>query len=142
MENNSNAAAVKAPGIVIFTAVLNFISVASFLIVAALSGLAIVFGNILGFADFVSKQISHYSSEPSFSYGLTFVFLTILLVCLLFVAYFLFIGIGLLKGKTIAWYFQIAMSILGLLGFPIFTILNAVILVTFFGAPVRKYFNV
>ena len=132
----------KIPGVVIFTAILNFISVAFFLFVSALSLLAIIFGNILGVADFVSQQISRYSAQPNFSYGITFVFLSILLVSLLFLFYFLFIGIGLLNGKTLAWYLQIAMSILGLLGFPIFTILNAIILFSFFGVPVRKYFNV
>ena len=132
----------KAPGIVIFMAVLNFISVAFFLFISGLSLLAIVFGNVLGFADFVSQQISHYSPQPNFSYGLTFIFLMILFTALLFLLFFLFIGVGLLRGKTLAWYFQIAMSILGLLGFPIFTILNAIILVAFFGAPVRNYFKV
>ena len=142
MENNGTGQMSKTPGVVIFTAILNFISVASFLFMSSLALLAIIFGNIFGFADFVSQQISHYSSQPNFSYGLTFVFLVILLISLLFMLFFLLIGIGLLKGKTTAWYFQIAMSILGLLGFPIFTILNAIILVSFFGAPVRNYFKV
>ena len=132
----------KAPGIVIFTAVLNLISVATFLFIAALSLLAIIFGNILGFADFVSQQISHYSQSPNFSYGLTFVFAVVLVTSILCLLYFLFIGVGLLKGKAIAWYLQIAMSILGLLGFPIFTILNGVILFMFFSPPVRSYFKV
>ena len=132
----------KTPGVVIFTAVLNFISVAFFLFVAGLSLLAVIFGNILGLAGFVSQQISRFSPSPNFSYGLTFVFLTIFFVSLISLLYFLFIGAGLLNGKTLAWYLQIAMSILGLLGFPIFTILNGFILFSFFRAPVREYFKV
>ena len=70
------------------------------------------------------------------------IFLVFFAVSFLFLLFFLFLGLGLLKGKRLAWYFQIAMSTIGILGFPIGTILNGAILVLFFQAPIRDYFKV
>ena len=132
----------KVPGIVIFTAVLNFISVASFLFMSVLWLLAIIFGNVMGMAEFVTRHLQNYSQTPNFSYGLVSVFVTLLVVSLLFLFYFLFIGIGLLKGKTLAWYLQIGNSIIFLLIFPIFTLINGIILFMFFKPAVRNFFKV
>ena len=132
----------KTPGIVIFVAILNFISVAFFLFLSAIALVALIFGNVMGIYDAVSKQMAQFSATPNFSYGVTLIFGAALVVCLALMVYFLFIGLGLLRAKRTAWYLQIAMSILGLLGFPIGTVLNALILVFFFQAPVRDHFKV
>ncbi len=133
---------VKKPGVVIFVAVLNFLSVVFFLLSSIFSLVALVFGNVMGLSEWVTRAMTQFSPSPNFSYGITFIFGAIFAVCLFFFIFFLLIGIGLLKGSKLAWYLQIAMSVLGLLGFPIGTILNALILVFFFQAPVRDYFKV
>ena len=132
----------QTPGVVIFVAILNFISVAFFLLLAAISIAALVFGNVMGVYDFVTRQMTQYSQTPNVSHGLTAIFVLALFFCLGFGAFFAAIGVGLLKRKKLAWYFQIAMSVLGLLGFPIGTALNAIVLIFFFQAPVRGYFKV
>ena len=130
------------PGIVIFVAMLNFISVAFFLFLSILSLSALVFGNVLGIYDWVTRTLAQAAPWPNFSYGLTFIFGVAMVVCLCFLFFFLWIGIGLLKGKKLAWYLQIAMSILGVVGFPVGTVLNVLILVFFFRPSVRNYFKV
>ena len=132
----------KTPGIVIFVAVLNFLSSGLFFIFSILSLVALVFGNVMGIYDFVTRQITQFTQPQSLSLGLNFVFGSFLLISLTFLAFFLFIGLGLLKGKKLAWYFQIAMSVLGLLGIPFGTILNVIILIFFFQPSVRDYFKV
>ena len=132
----------KTPGIVIFVAILNFISVAFFLFLSIVALVALIFGNVMGIYDALSKQIAQLPSTVNLSYGATFLFGVALVVCLFFAGYFLFIGIGLLRARKPAWYLQVAMSVLGLLGFPIGTVLNALILVFFFQAPVRDHFKV
>ena len=132
----------NTPGIVIFVAVLNFIG-SFFLFIASVFCLAVlVFGNIMGAYDFVTKQITQYSGQPNLSMGLNFIIGMLLLVCLAFALFYLLIGVGLLKGKKLAWYFQIAMSTLGLLSFPFGTIISLLILVSFFQKNVRTHFKV
>ena len=132
----------KTPGIVIFVAVLNFITVSFSLVFMLFSLLALVFGNTMGLADYATRQISQYESQWNVSYGINFIFILLLVTSLLSFVFFLVIGVGLLRAKPYAWYLQLAMSILGLVGFPIWTILNGVILYYFFQPPVRGYFKV
>jgi TRAP-type C4-dicarboxylate transport system permease small subunit len=147
------SSAVKKPGFVIFTAILNFFSAAAFLSIAAFMALAIAFGAAWGLDSYVQQQVSAYSPDPNMSYGLAFVFGISSGVTLLMGLYFLAIGIGLLKGKKFAWYLQVAMSTLGLLGLPlsfmtsvfvlpIGSVLNIVILIMFFRSNIRGYFGV
>ncbi len=143
----------KAPGIVILVAILNFLSAATFGFFMALSLAALIFGNVLGLADFVTTEMTRYATNPNFSYSLTLVFAFAALVLGGFFLFFLAIGIGLVKGKRFAWYFQIAMSVISLISFPVSAvfnpfllpfgaILNVLILVLFFRTPVRDYFRV
>ncbi len=132
----------RTPGIVLFVAILNFISAAFFAILAMISLVAVVFGNVMGIYDVVNQQMTTVMKQPNFSYGLTVLFAVGLFMSLVFAAFFIVIGVGLLKRKKFAWYLQIAMSVIGLVGFPIGTILNAAILVLFFQPAVREHFRV
>ncbi len=132
----------KTPGIVIFVAVLNFLSSGLFLLFSFLSLVALAFGNVMGIYDFVTRQITQFTQPQNLTLGLNFVFGSFLVISLTFLAFFLILGLGLLKGKKLAWYFQIAMSVIGLLGIPFGTILNVIILIFFFQPSVRDYFKV
>jgi hypothetical protein len=132
----------KTPGIVIFVAVLNFISTAFFLLLAVLAVMVLVFGNFVGIYDYMSSQVARYSPQIKLTLGVNIVMGLLLAVSAFFCVFHLVTGIGLLKGKKIFWYIQIALSVLGLLGFPIATILNTIILVFFFQSATRDYFKV
>lgn len=132
----------KTPGIVIFVAILNFISVSFLGLFSLFLLVALIFGNVMGVYDLAQQALTQYATTPNFSYGLTFLFAMALAVALAFVSFFILVGIGLLKGKKLAWYFQVAMSVIGLLGFPVGTLLNTVILVLFFQPTVRNFFKV
>lgn len=139
-------AAPRTPGMVIFVAVLNFISVAFLSIVSFLCALALVFGNVMGLYDLAARQMQ----AANLSFGFTFLFAVILLVSVMFLVFFLLVGIGLLKGKRLAWYLQIGMSVFGLMtsfvaglaGISFGGVLNAFILIFFFQHRVRDYFKV
>jgi hypothetical protein len=141
------------PGIVILVAILNFFSTATFFSLALLSALAIVFGSAWGVDAYVSQQMANYASNPNFTYGLTIFFAVATAMFFALALFFLTIGLGLLGGKKFAWYLQVAMSTLGLLGLPLTlvasafvlplgAVLNIVILVMFFQNSVRSYFKV
>ncbi len=132
----------KTPSLVIFTAVLNFITAffGFFLLVIALIGL--IFGNAAGIPQYLNQQMSQYSQELNLSTGITALFVVLLVLGLLVAVSSGFVGWGLLKGKRWAWYVQVSSSVVGLLGFPFWTILNAAILVFFFRQPIRGYFKV
>ena len=133
----------RTPGIVIFVAVLNFLSSILFFLFTALSLAVLVFGNIMGIYEFVQSRISHFYTAPAnFSLGVNVLFGIFLAVSVFFLFFFVLVGIGLLRGKKIAWYFQVALSVMGLLGFPFGTLLNVVILIFFFQSSVRDYFKV
>ncbi len=143
----------RKPGVVIFVAILNFFSVALFFALSAFMALAIVFGAAWGVDTYVSQQMSQYAPNPNFSYGLTWVFGLGAAVCLGIALFFLSIAVGLLAGKKYAWYLQVAMSTLSLLGLPLSlltaafvlplgAVLNIVILVFFFQHRVRDHFKV
>lgn len=132
----------KTPGMVIFVSVLNFITAGFAFLGMLISMVILIFGNVLGAADYVARQVSQMEAQANLSYGVNFIFISVFLAALLVFALFMAIGIGLLKGKKFAWFVQVAFSILGLLGFPFYTILNGVILFFFFRPRVRDYFKV
>lgn len=132
----------KIPGIVIFVAILNFIGCFFLFLLAAACLAVVIFGNIMGVYDFVTKQITQYYGQPNLSLGLSFIFGILMAVAVAFAVFYLWIGLGLLKGRKLAWYFQVAMSILGALGFPLGTLLNIAILALFFQPGIRNYFKV
>lgn len=132
----------KAPGIVIFVAILNFITAAFLFLLAGLCLAVLIFGNILSLYEFVSKQITQVSGQATLGVGLNVIFGTALIFGLAFALFYLFVGLGLLKGRKLAWYFQVALSAIGLLGFPLGTILNGLILVFFFLPNTRAYFRI
>ena len=132
----------KMPVPVIIVAIMNFISVSCLATLSFLSLIVLIFGNVMGIYDIVSRQINHFAPTPNYTYGLTFIFGVLLASCLSFVLFFVLLGAGLLKGNKVAWYVQIALSVFGLFGFPFWTILNAVILFLFFRQPVRDFFKV
>ena len=142
----------KTPGIVIFVAILNFISAMMFMGLAAFSGIAILFGAAWGIDSYITKQIAQYATNHNFSYGLTLIFGALLFVFVVMSIFFFSIGIGLLRGKKFAWFLQLTMSILGLIGLPLglasgvlalplSAIFNIVILIFFFRPRVREYFR-
>ena len=147
------AGASRKPGIVIFVAILNFFSAVFLCLFSVFMVLAIVFGASWGVDQYVSQHMTRYASNPNFSYGLTWVFGVAAAVSLAMGIYFLTIGAGLLNRKKFAWYLQVAMSILSLLGLPLTfvtgafmlplgAVLNIVILVFFFNRRIRDHFGV
>ena len=132
----------KTPGIVIFVAVLNFISMAFFFFLSILSLVVLIFGNVMGIYDFITKQITTYRPQVNISIGFNVFFILMLVFGIIFFVFYLVEGIGLLRGKKYAWYFQVTLSVLGLLAFPIGTILNAVVLIFFFQSSIRGYFKI
>ena len=132
----------RTPGIVIFVAVLNFISMAFFLFLSLISLVVLIFGNVMGIYDFVTRQIATLSPQTNLSIGFNIFFILMLIFGIIFLIFYLLMGIGLLRGKKYAWYFQVALSVVGLLAFPIGTILNGVILIFFFQPGIRSYFKI
>ena len=132
----------RVPGPVIFVAMMDFISVSFVALISLIALIGLIFGNVMGLYDFVTRQMTQYAPSPNFSYGITFLFGAVLAASLSFVLFFVLLGIGLLKGKSAAWYCQIAMCVLGLFAFPFGTILNGAILFLFFRQPVRDFFKV
>ena len=133
---------IKTPAPVIIVAIMNFISVSFLATLSLISLIVLIFGNVMGIYDVVSRQINHFAPTPNYTYGITFIFGILLAACLCFVLFFVLLGAGLLKGKKAAWYTQIALAVFGLFAFPFGTILNAVIIFLFFRQPVRDFFKV
>ena len=132
----------RKPGVIIFVAVLNFISAAMMSALFLFSLLGLFFSSALGVMAKVSQRISEYAASANMTFGVTFIFAALFFISAAFLIFFLWVGIGLLRGSKAAWYFQIGLSILGLLSIPFGTVLNAIILVLFFRPPVRNYFKV
>ena len=145
----------SVPGIVIFAAVLNFISASLTGLFLLLLAAAFVFGNIAQINQLVSERFSQLSAGTHVTYGLFFILTVAIAVALTFLAFFLIAGFGLLRAKKFAWYLQVTLSVLGLLGFlsgsvlslmipaiPLMALVNILILVLFFRAPVRGFFGV
>jgi hypothetical protein len=130
----------KTPGIVLFVAVLNFLSATLFFFLTLFCLLLAVFGTTLGIAESAAQRLADYQAQFNMAYGAFFLVLTAMFLA--FFAFFLAVGIGQLKGKRFSWFVQIGLSVLGLLGFPIWTVLNGVILYFFFQPRTRDYFGV
>ena len=132
----------KTPGVVILVAILNFIW-AFFALLFMLACIAIsVFGNVMGLADFAARRLSEIQSTTNFTYGLNFAMILLFMIATTILFTALVVGIGLLKGKKFAWFMQVAFNIMGLIGFPIGTVINGVILFFFFQPRTREYFKV
>lgn len=142
MDEIQMPAASRTPGVILFVAILNFLSAAAGYLVALISLLVMVLGASAGVYEQIASQLSQAQPPISLSFGVTFFFLLMMVLSAAFGTFFLAIGLGLLKRKRYAWYLQVAMSVIGLLGFPFGTIVNAVILAFFFQAPVRTYYDV
>ena len=132
----------KTPGIAIFAAVLNFISAGIFFIVTLVALVGLIFGNVMGIYERVSQSISELSTHAPLTVGMNLLFMSILVFTVTFAAFYLTVGIGLLKGKKYAWFCQVVTSVLGLLGFPFWTVVNTVILIFFFQSSVRNHYKV
>lgn len=132
----------RTPGVVLFVAILNFLSAAAGYLVALVSLFVMVLGASAGVYEKITSELAHAQPPINLSFGVTFFFLMMLAMSAAFGSFFLAIGLGLLKRKRFAWYLQVAMSVLGLLGFPFGTIVNGLILALFFQTPVRSYYNV
>src|SRR5689334_14601393 len=102
----------KRPGVVIFVSILQFFSASLFLSLSLLSALAIVFGAAWGVDKYVTQQMTHYAPNPNFTYGLTVFFSVLSGTFFLLALFFMFLGIGLFRGKKYAWYVQVFMSVL------------------------------
>ncbi len=132
----------KTPGMVIFVSILNFITAFFLFVLASACLLVLVFGNMLNVYEFVTKQITQAYGQPNLSVGINFIFGGLFVGGSALAVFYLLIGLGLLKGRKLAWYFQIALSIIGALGFPVGTVLNVVILIFLFQPSTRSYFKV
>lgn len=132
----------RTPGIVIFVSVLHFLSAAFAALFAGAAMLALIFGNILGVSDWAARKLAQIQTETTFTWGVNMLFVLILIFSLIALAFFLSMGLGLLRGRKFAWFAQLAMSVLGLAGFPVGTVINGIILIFFFHPSVRDYFQV
>ncbi len=150
---NSSPETPKAPGIVMFTAVLNFITAGLGAVMIFIGGLGLLFGSVMrGLSHFFQTQVTQYSKTTSMgdvdlsaintANVMNIILIAILAIGLLITISSVVMGLGLLRGKKWAWYFQVATSVLSLLGFPFWTIVNGVILFCFFQQPTRNYFKV
>lgn len=132
----------KVPGMVIFVSILNFLWVFFAALAVLLSGALVIFGNTLGIYEAVTHQIQQMTPASTVTPGLSLIFGVVAVFSLLIGSFFFAVGQGLLRGKKMAWYAQVMMSVLGLFGFPIGTVLNGIILYFFFQPPIRNYFKV
>lgn len=130
----------RKPGVAIFAAVLNFITATLWIGLTILLALGMVLGNTIGvFAD-ATRTLSTGAAAVTTVWGYAILF-AVLCLTLTLAACFVFVGIGLLRGSKVAWYAQIVLSVVGLLGFPVYTILNACLLVLLFRPATRDYFG-
>ena len=132
----------KKPGIVIFVSILNFFSAAIWFLGAAFFITALIFGNAFSFYQKITTQLQERLVTQNLSVGLNAVLVFFLVFSLCVAVYHLLLGIGLQKGKGVAWYVQIVTAIIGLILIPYGTIISLVILIFFFQPNVRNYFKV
>lgn len=141
-QTNTPLQASARPGVVLLAAVLNFIACGASLFISGLLVFIIILGNSMNLQQRAIQTVSDRLPQLTSAAGAGVVLVSIFLLALALVFYNLFVGIALLKAKKIAWFLQVAASIVGLLGFPVWTILNGIILFLFFQKPVRDYFKV
>ncbi len=145
MDETQTSLGKKRPGIVLFVAVLNFIVAFFAACWFGICAVALLLGSAMGIYQAVMNEVSQRMpsmNTANFGVGLNFIFGFFLSMSLVTLVLAIWIGLSLLKGKKFAWYVQVAFSVLGLFGFPIGTILNAVILLFFFQHSTRDYFKV
>ncbi len=130
------------PGIVIFAAILNFFSAAFFMLIIFLCAIVFIFGQAFHWYQFLLDKITMQYPAFNFQFGLSAVLLFFTLTSLAFLLFFIVTGVGLLRGSKFAWYFEVVLSILGLLSFPIGTISGLLILIYFFRPTVRGFFRI
>lgn len=131
----------KKPAIVIIVSILQFLSAAGLFAGAAACIFVAIFGASLGLDKQIGEMMTQYNANPNISYGLAIFFGLAAVIAIITAILFLLLGIGLLKGSKVSWYVQIALSILGLIGFPIFTAINGVILFFFFRRDIRDFYR-
>ena len=133
--------AVKKPGVVIFVAILNFVSVAFWLAGTLFSILFLSLGQAVDLFQRTVTQLNQTLTSAGLSIGLTLVCAVVMFVCAVFALFHALLAVGLLKGHKAAWYLQLVSSTFGLLFLPYGTVLSVVILIFFFRAPVRDFFK-
>ncbi len=133
--------AVRKPTVVVIVAILQFLSAATFFLISLFSVLGLIFGASWNMDQMVGKMMTQYGANPNMSFGVTVFFGVLLIICLIMAVLFLLLGMGLLKGSKVSWYIQIALSILGLLAFPLGTIINGVVLFLFFKREIRDFYR-
>ena len=107
-----------------------------------LSVALLIFGNALSFYQLFTNQLTERLASRNISIGLNVIFFFGLAFSLFFALYHLWLGIGLLKAKAMAWYVQIVAATLGLILIPYGTVISIVILIFFFRSNVRSFFKV
>lgn len=140
MTDATSTPVARKPGVVIFAAVINFITATLWIGLTILLALGMILGNAVGLLADAAGALSAQAAALTTVGGYAVLF-TLLCLTMTMAACFVFVGIGLLRGSRIAWYLQIVFSVIGLLGFPVHTILNACLLVLLFRPATREYFG-
>ncbi len=126
----------KKPGVVIFAMILNFFSAAFWLV-------ASMFLLLVGNAGMSTiAQDKNLGRVATIFMASTYFIYTFFVLLILF---HIFLGIGLLMGKKLAWYFQVISCVTGIVTFfwlPPSLIISIVILIFFFMSNVRSYFKI
>lgn len=142
MTDTINIPAGKTPGIGLFCAILNFIWAAMLFVGAFGTGLAIVVGSVAGFYNTIHDRMARMGSDVVLTMSANALVGMLFMLCLLGGLVFLMTGIGLVRGKRYAFFMQIVLSVLGLFGFPIWTIINLAVIYAFFRPNVREFYKV
>ncbi len=132
----------RTPTVVLISAILNFVGCAFFALLGIGAVAVIIFGNAMGWYERITQVVNNQYPAMNLGVGLTFIFGVIAAACLVSFVLTLMLAIGLLRGRKWAWFGQVASSIIGLLGFPVSTIINIFLLVFLFQPNARNYFKV
>jgi disulfide bond formation protein DsbB len=132
----------KTPTVVLVSAILNFISCAFFVLIGLIAGTVMVFGNAMGWYARITQVVNDQYPNVNLGIGLTFIITVVAVACVVSFLLTLLLGIGLLQGKKWAWFGQVASSIVGLIGFPVSTVINIILLIFLFQPNTRNFFKV
>ena len=132
----------EKPAVVIITAVLNFIgaAIAGLVLVASVVGL--LYGAGAGIFSTITSRMSQLYPSINASYGVSFLLGFLIAFSGAFTFFYAMLALSLLKGRKWAWYAQVCLSVMGLVGFPIWTVVNGLILYYYFRPATRGYFKV
>ncbi len=130
------------PGIVLFVAVLNFLTGAASLFASFVMTMALALGNLVGLRQYAADRAVTVAPQIDWAIVLNLTFGFFAATAFVVGVAYILLGVGQLRGRSSSWYFQIAMSVVGLLFVPIGTVINTFILVFFFQPPTRTYFGV